>query len=243
MSGKRVGLACSDGVHLNRRHVQKTDAATWAGGQRLLLNRSVDAAVIENGARTILGEGLAYDRCQVGIVTNIDIDAENLSRWDVHPSGGEYFTTYRNTYRTQVDVVLKSGYTILNACDPVVADMAELSDGEVILFAADPSCPAMAAHLAAGKRGVIVREGRIAITTGTEDAWLLCRLGDVPVIGKQKDPATIANVLAAVAAGWALGVTFDAISTGIKTYGLDLPAPSTLLTQVAKKPRKTASRN
>jgi cyanophycin synthetase len=243
MSGKRVGLACSDGVHLNRRHVQKTDAATWAGGQRLLLNRSVDAAVIENGARTILGEGLAYDRCQVGIVTNIDIDAENLARWDVHPSGGEYFTTYRNTYRTQVDVVLKSGYTILNACDPVVADMAELSDGEVILFAADPSCPAMAAHLAAGKRGVIVREGRIAITTGTEDAWLLCRLGDVPVIGKQKDPATIANVLAAVAAGWALGVTFDAISTGIKTYGLDLPAPSTLLTQVAKKPRKTASRN
>ena len=121
--------------------------------------------------------------------------------------------------------------------------MAELSDGEVILFAADPACPAMAAHLAAGKRGVIVREGRIAITTGTEDAWLLCRLGDVPVIGKQKDPATIANVLAAVAAGWALGVTFDAISTGIKTYGLDLPAPSTLLTQVAKKPRKTASRN
>ena len=243
MSGKRVGLACSDGVHLNRRHVQKTDAASWAGGQRLLLNRSVDAAVIENGARTILGEGLAYDRCQVGIVTNIDIDAENLARWDVHPSGGEYFTTYRNTYRTQVDVVLKSGYTILNACDPVVADMAELSDGEVILFAADPTCPAMAAHLAAGKRGVIVREGRIAITTGTEDAWLLCRLGDVPIIGKQKDPATIANVLAAVAAGWALGVTFDAISTGIKTYGLDLPTPSTLLTQVAKKPRKPASRN
>ncbi len=243
MSGKRVGLACSDGVYLDRRHVQKTDAATWAGGHRLLLNRGIDAAVIENGARTILGEGLAYDRCQVGIVTNINIDAENLSRWDVHPSGGEYFTTFRNTYRTQVDVVLKSGYAVLNACDPVVADMAELADGEVILFAADPTNPAMAAHLAAGKRGVIVREGRIAITTGTEDAWLLCRLGDVPLIGKQKDPATIANVLAAVAAGWALGVTFDAISTGIKTYGLDLPAPSTLLTQVAKKPRKTASRN
>ena len=81
MSGKRVGLACSDGVHLDRRHVQKTDAATWAGGHRLLLNRGIDAAVIENGARTILGEGLAYDRCQVAIVTNIDIDAENLSRW------------------------------------------------------------------------------------------------------------------------------------------------------------------
>jgi cyanophycin synthetase len=62
------------------------------------------------------------------------------------------------------------------------------------------------------------------------------------VIGKQKDPETIANVLAAVAAGWALGITFDAIGTGLKTYGLELPALSSLLTQTAKKPRKAATR-
>ncbi|HXE40621.1 MAG TPA: cyanophycin synthetase, partial [Azonexus sp.] len=243
MSGKHVGLACSDGLHLDRRHVQKSDAANWTAGHRLLLNRAVEAAVIENGGRTILGEGLAYDRCQVGIVTNIEPDAENLARWDVHPSGGEFFTTYRNTYRTQVDVVLRNGYAVLNAADPIVADLAELCDGEVILFAADPACPALAAHLAAGKRGVFVRDGRITVATGDSEAWLLCRLGDVPAIGKQKDPATVANVLAAVAAGWALGITFDAIGTGIKTYGLDLPAPSDLLAQVAKKPRKAATRN
>lgn len=243
MSGKRVGLACSDGVHLDRRHVQKTDAATWAGGHRLLLNRALEAAVIENGARTILGEGLAYDRCQIGIVTNIEPEIENLARWDVHPSGGEFFTTFRNTYRTQIDVVLRTGCAVLNACDPVVTDFAELCDGEVILFAADPACPAMAEHLASGKRGVIVRNSRITLATGTEEGWLLCRLGDVPAIGKQKDPATIANVLAAVAAGWALGVTYDAISTGIKTYGLELPDPSALLAQLAKKPRKPAARN
>lgn len=243
MSGKRVGLACSDGLHLDRRHVQKSDAANWTAGHRLLLNRAVEAAVIENGGRTILGEGLAYDRCQVGIVTNIAPEAENLGRWDVHPSGGEFFTTYRNTYRTQVDVILRNGFAVLNAEDPIVADLAELCDGEVIFFAADPACPALAAHLAAGKRGVFVREGRITIATGDSEAWLLCRLGDVPAIGKQKDPATIANVLAAVAAGWALGITFDAIGTGIKTYGLDLPAPSTLLAEVAKKPRKAATRN
>lgn len=236
LSGKHVGLACSDGVHLDRRHVQKTDAANWTAGHRLLLNRAVEAAVIENGARTILGEGLAYDRCSVGIVTNIEPEQENLARWDVHPSGGEYFTTYRNTYRTQVDVVLRNGYSVLNACDPVVADLAELSDGEVIFFAADPACPALAAHLAAGKRCVFVRDGRIALATGS-DELRLCRLGDVPVIGKQKDPATIANVLAAVAAGWALGLTQEVIGTGVKTYGLELPDPTALLPQSAKKPQ------
>ena len=234
LSGKHVGLACSDGVHLDRRHVQKSDAATWQGGHRLLLNRAVEAAVIENGARTILGEGLAYDRCAVGIVTNIDQDAEDLARWDVQPDGGEYFTTFRNTYRTQIDVVLRNGFAILNAADPTVAEMAELCDGEVIFFAADPACPAMAAHLADDKRGVFVRGGRITLATGSNEIRL-CRLGDVPVIGKQKAPATIANVLAAVAAGWALGLTQEVIATAVKTFGLELPDPAALFPPRTKK--------
>ncbi len=234
LSGKHVGLACSDGLHLDRRHVQKSDAATWQGGHRLLLNRAVEAAVIENGARTILGEGLAYDRCAVGIVTNIDQDAEDLARWDVQPDGGEYFTTFRNTYRTQIDVVLRNGYAILNATDPTVAELAELCDGEVIFFAADPACPAMAAHLADDKRGVFVRGGRITLATGSNEIRL-CRLGDVPVIGKQKAPATIANVLAAVAAGWALGLTQEVIATAVKTFGLELPDPAALFPPRTKK--------
>ena len=234
LSGKHVGLACSDGLHLDRRHVQKSDAATWQGGHRLLLNRAVEAAVIENGARTILGEGLAYDRCAVGIVTNIDQNAEDLERWDVQPDGGEYFTTFRNTYRTQIDVVLRNGFAILNAADPTVAEMAELCDGEVIFFAADPACPAMAAHLADNKRGVFVRGGRITLATGSNEIRL-CRLGDVPVIGKQKAPATIANVLAAVAAGWALGLTQEVIATAVKTFGLELPDPAALFPPRTKK--------
>jgi cyanophycin synthetase len=239
LSGKHVGLACSDGLHLGHRHVQKSDAANWSGGHRLLLNRAVQTAVIENGGRTILGEGLAYDRCQVGIVTNILPDAEDLSRWDIHPTGGEYFTTWRATYRTQVDVVLRNGYAVLNAADPAVAELAELCDGEVIFFAADPGCPALATHLDAGKRGVYVQDGRIMLATGRSEARL-CRLGDAPIIGKQKDPQTIANVLAAVAAGWALGLTLEVISTGVKTFGLGLPDLATLL---AAAPRKVARKS
>jgi len=234
MSGKHVGLACSDGVHLDRRHVQKHDAANWTAGHRLLLNRAVEAAVIENGARVILGEGLPYDRCQVGIITNIDAPAEDLSRWDVQADGGEFFTTFRNTYRTQVDVVLKKGYSVLNAADETVADLARYSDGEVIFFAADPGVAAMVSHLAEGKRGVFVRDGRITLATGGNETRL-CRLGDVPLIGKAKEATTIANVLAAVAAGWALGLTQEVISTAIKTFGLALPDRATLLPQSAGK--------
>jgi cyanophycin synthetase len=241
LSGRHVGVACSDGLFLGRRQVQKSDAANWTGGRRLLLNRAVEAAVIENGGKVILGEGLAYDRCQVGIVTNVLPEAEDLSRWDIQPTGGEYYTTWRSTYRTQVDVVLKSGYAVLNAGDPLVADFAELCDGEVIFFAADPDCPTLEAHLNAGKRAVYVSESRIYLGTG-QDEIRLCRLGDVPLIGKSKKPETIASVLAAVAAGWALGLTQDVIVTGIKTYGLDLADPFALLPRRARKSAGVASR-
>jgi cyanophycin synthetase len=241
LSGKHVGLACSDGVFLGRRQVQKTDAANWTGGHRLLMTRAVEAAVIENGGKVILGEGLSYDRCQIGIVTNVLPAAEDLSRWDIQPTGGEYYTTWRSTYRTQVDVVLKSGCAVLNACDPQVADFAELCDGEVILFATDPDCPVLDEHLAAGKRAVYVSESRIYLGTG-QDEVRLCRLGDVPFIGKAKKPETIANVLAAVAAGWALGLSQDVIVTGIKTYGLELADPFALLPRRTRKSARVASR-
>ena len=239
LSGAHTGLACSDGLFQDRRQVQKTDAANWSAGRRLLLNRAIEAAVIENGPEVILGQGLPYDRCSVGVITNIASDDEDLSRWDVQPTGGEYYTTPRSIYRTQVDVVLPTGYAVLNASDPLVADFAELCDGEVIFFTADPSCLKLAEHFAAGKRGVTVADGRIILRTGADEVRI-CRLGDVPAIGKAKKSEDIANVLAAVAAGWALGLTQEVIATGVKTFGLDLPEPEALLPIQAKKPLPAA---
>ena len=135
LSGKRTGLACSEGLYLDRRLVQKGDRADFASGTRVLMNRNVDAAVIENDSSVILGQGLAYDRCQVGVVTNID-DADHLGDFDINDAERMF-----NVFRTQVDVVLPGGYTVLNARDPRVVEMAELSDGAVIFFGIDPPCP------------------------------------------------------------------------------------------------------
>jgi cyanophycin synthetase len=242
LTGQHAGLACKDGIYLGRRQVQKTSAANWEGGRRLLLNRAVQAAVIENGAEVILGEGLAYDRCSVGIVTNIAPDEEDLSRWDVQPTGGEYYTTPRSIYRTQVDVVLPSGHAVLNAEDELVADFAELCDGEVIFFAVDPANPVLVAHLAAGKRGVTVADNRIVLRSGSDETRL-CRLIDAPYIGKAKQAKHIANVLAGIAAGWALGLSQEVMTTGLKTFGLELADPASLILSPAKKsqPKKPAT--
>ncbi|MDR2187807.1 MAG: cyanophycin synthetase [Azonexus sp.] len=242
LAGKSVGLACSDGLFLGQRQTQQSDAANWAGGRRLLVNRSLNAAVIENGGPVILAQGLAYDRCQVGVVTNVLPELDDLSRWDVQPTGSAYYTTWRAVYRTQVDVVLPTGAAVLNAADPLTEDLAQLCDGEVILFAAAAaSLAALSAHRAAGGRGVYVNAGRICLASG-QDEIRLCRLGDAPLIGKEKHPEAIANLLAAIAAAWALGLTQEVMVTGIKTYGLDLDDPFALLPHRGHKAAGVTSR-
>ncbi|MEG1117647.1 MAG: acetate--CoA ligase family protein, partial [Janthinobacterium sp.] len=72
LSGKVTGVASSEGMFLGNRQTQKTNTANWAGAHRLLTNRLAEAAVIQTTARSILEEGLAYDRCLVGVVTDMD---------------------------------------------------------------------------------------------------------------------------------------------------------------------------
>ncbi|HUX65071.1 cyanophycin synthetase [Sulfuricella sp.] len=214
LSGKRVGLACSDGLYHDQRLVEKGNRATWAAARKVLLNRVAEAAVFENGSDIILSEGLAYDRCQVGVVTDID---------PVRHFGKYYIETpdqVFNVLRTQVDVVLPEGVAVLNGNDPMVAEMAPLCDGEVILFGACPDIPAITDHLTQGKRAVLVRDGFVAFATGNEEARLV-EVSGIMLAGAGVAGLQIENVLAAAGAAWALGLPLELIRAGIETFRAD----------------------
>ncbi len=215
LSGKHVGLACGDGLYLGQRLVEKGNRANWGAAHRVLLNRAVEAAVFENGSVSILSEGLAYDRCQVGVVTNID-PADSLPEYYI--DNAEQLAT--KVKRTQVDVVLPDGVAVLNAEDPLVADMAGLCDGEVIFFAVDSQAPVMTEHLKQGKRGVFVRNGDVIQATGDKEVRV-STVTAIPITGGGAVGFQIENVLAAVAATWALGITADLIRAGIELFGTE----------------------
>ncbi|MCW5298634.1 cyanophycin synthetase [Herbaspirillum lusitanum] len=215
LSGKHVGLACGDGLYLGQRLVEKGNRANWGAAHRVLLNRAVEAAVFENGSVSILSEGLAYDRCQVGVVTNID-PADSLPEYYI--DNAEQLAT--KVKRTQVDVVLPNGVAVLNAEDPLVADMAGLCDGEVIFFAVDSQAPVMTEHLKQGKRGVFVRNGDVIQATGDKEVRV-STVTAIPITGGGAVGFQIENVLAAVAATWALGITADLIRAGIELFGTE----------------------
>lgn len=214
ISGKHVGLACSEGLYLGAREVQAGDCARWEAGQRVLMNRAVQAAVIENPSAHILGEGLAYDKCSVGLVTDVTWQAA-LRDFDIQDTEQTF-----KVARTQVDVVLPSGCAVLNAADAQAAALAELCDGSVIFYGLDAELPTLAAHRAAGERVVFLRDGAIELAQG---ATVLARL---PL--SMLKPAKAAQpemVMAAVAAAWALDIPLEFISAGLRTFDSS-PQPS-----------------
>jgi cyanophycin synthetase len=206
-AGKHVGVASRDGLFLDYRQVDAQDGTRFDAGQRLLINRTVQAAVFESNARTILTEGLPYDRCLVGIVTDMgDVGAvEDLYIRDE--------SALFNVVRSQVDVVLSDGAAVLNADDARVVELAELSDGAVVFYALDANNAALAGHRDGGGRTVFVRDGHIVLAEGTREHRLLGLDKVKPAVAAQPGA-----VLAAAAAGWAMDVPADLICAGLRTF-------------------------
>jgi cyanophycin synthetase len=187
--------------------VDRRDASNFDAARKLLTNRTLEAAVIESSLRTLAIEGLACDWCEVGVVTGLD-PRHVMPEHRVKDADDLY-----KVLRTQVDVVLPTGTAVVNADDPVVAEMAALSKGAVIPFSASPFNEQVRAHCAKGGQAVFVRHGRLTVATGaTEQA--LAPMDALPAFRAHG----AVPVLAATAAGLALGLPLELIRTGLETF-------------------------
>jgi cyanophycin synthetase len=159
----------------------------------------------------MLIEGLAYDRCQVGVVLNIDASTR-FPEYAIYDEDQLF-----SIVRTQIDVVLPNGAAVLNADDPLVAKMAELCDGEVIFFSSNENSPLIEDHLKQGGRAVLVRDQEIVLKTARRDEQVL-RLPKNPKSTPDSMQWKSINLAAAIATAWALGIPFNIILAGTETF-------------------------
>lgn len=224
LSGKVVGLACSDGLFLGARCVESGNRTNFAAAERLLMNREVNAIVVENSPISILDEGLAYDRCQVGLVTDLrgaetPVDPA-LAAHDIHESEQMF-----KVLRTQVDVVLPEGVAVLHAADARLVEMAELCDGEVIFYDVNQHSPVMVAHRARGGRTVSVEDNHVLLTHNGHTPVRCIDLDSASARrvmgGLTRHPlpgAGVQSLLASVAVAWALDIAPELIAAGMETF-------------------------
>ena len=208
-----VGLSCSKGLFFGNRAIANTNASNWENARRTLLNRAVEAAVVENNHLSMLIEGLAYDRCQVGVILNVDPKA-NFPQYAIYDEDQVF-----SVVRTQIDVVLPNGVGVLNADDPMVVQMAELCDGEVIFFSENPDSDVIKTHLQNGGRVVLVGKQQITLKSGKLEQKNI----PVPYHSESSaaSPWKAMNLGAAIAAAWALEIPFNVIEAGAETFVTD----------------------
>ncbi len=203
LTGRTVGLASSHGLFIKARPIANGDQANRVAANRLLVHAGMEMAVVENGARVILAEGLAYDRCAVGIVTDVDVP-RHIGAFHID-SPEKVFSIFR----TQVDVVLPDGVAVLNADQPMIAEMAPLCDGAVIFCSQEPDSAVVAAHRAAGNRALVWSASGITAYQG-DTVWGI-------FVPPESLPAPMA-VLCSIAAAWALGLNAELIRAGLSTW-------------------------
>lgn len=212
-SGLRTGMTNTDGVYVDGRQTDSGDCSGPRSARNVLLHPEVDAAVFEVARGGILREGLGFDRCQVAVVTNLG-QGDHL--------GLNYITSVEELAvlkRVIVRNVAHGGYAVLNAADANVAAMAAGCPGSVIFFAADRSHPVMATHRAQGKRTVFVDQDAVVASEGS---WReRVPLQGVPITRNGTIGFQVDNVMAAVAAAWAVGLDWDTIRSGLASFKSD----------------------
>ena len=209
-AGRRVGMACTDGIYLDGRRTETRDCAGPHSARSLLLNPDVDIAVLETARGGILREGLGFDQCAVAVVTNIGMGDHFGLR------GIETLDELARVKRVVVEAVAPTGTVVLNAEDPLVAEMAGSCRGSVLYFAKNRRNMVVQNHLAQGGQAVVIENGSIVLLQ--PNVSHVARLVDVPLTHGARVSFQIENVLAAVGAAAALALAPEAIQTGLASF-------------------------
>lgn len=209
-SGKRVGMTNSDGVYIEHRCIDTGDCSGPRSARNVLLHPGVDAAVFETARGGILREGLAFDRCDVAIVTNIGM-GDHL--------GMNFISTVDTlalVKRVIVQNVAPHGAAVLNASDPLVANMAASCPGSVIYFSTDSHNTVLNTHRAQGKRVVFQDDTHIICSQGGQEHRIA--LKSIPLTRNGTITFQIENAMASIAAAWALNLEWQTIEAGLSTF-------------------------
>ena len=211
--GLRTGMTNTDGVYIDGRQTDSGDCSGPKSARNVLMHPDVDAAVFEVARGGVLREGLGFDRCEVAVVTNIG-SGDHL--------GLNYITTVEDLAvlkRVIVQNVAPTGYAVLNAVDPIVTQMAHACTGKIIFFAADRHHPRMATHRAQGKRTVYIDGQTLVAAEGSRIERIA--LQGIPITRGGTIGFQVENVMAAVAAAWAVNLSWETIKSGLASFVTD----------------------
>ncbi len=209
-TGKTIGYTTTDGTYIGDFIVEKGDNTGPQSAELILKDPTVEIAVLETARGGILRSGLAFDRCDVGVVLNVS--ADHLGIGDIDTI--EQMATLKSVV---AEAVHSKGYAILNAEDPLVVSMAKRVKAQIAYFSMNPENEVLRNHVRNGGLAAVYENGYLSILKGD---WTLRidQAVNVPLTMAGLAPFMIANALAAALAAYSNGVPIEQIRTGLATF-------------------------
>ena len=213
--GYKVGFTTSDGVYIQNRMLDKGDCTGPSSAKFVLMDPTVDFAVLECARGGLLRAGLGFPQSDIGIITNIASD--HLGMRDI-----DTIEDLARVKSVVVESVKKDGYAILNADDDHVYDMKRNVEAQLALFSMDEENPRIKSHLDDNGVAAVLENGYITIMRGH---WKMRveKAVNVPLTFGGKAIFNIQNILPAVLAAFLRGFKIEDIRVALETF---IPSPT-----------------
>ncbi len=210
-AGKKIGYTTSDGVYIQNQLMMKGDCTGPISSTFVLKDPTVDFAVLECARGGILKSGLAFQNCDVAIVTNVAADHIGL--------GGIHSVEQMAKVKAVVaETVFPTGYAILNAEDDLVYAMKKELKCNIALFSMDEHNPRIREHCNTGGLATVFENGYVTIMKGNWKIRVL-PVKDIPITFEGKALHNIANTLPAVLATYLFrDITIEDIRSALQTF-------------------------
>ena len=210
-AGYKVGYTTSDGVYIQNQMLMKGDCTGPVSSTFVLRDPTVDFAVLECARGGILKSGLAFQHCDIAIITNVSTDHIGLG-------GIDSLAQMAKVKAVVAETVFPHGYAILNADDDLVYEMKNNLKCNIGLFSMDENNPRIKAHCNAGGLAAVSENGYVTIMKGN---WKIRveKITDIPITYAGKATHNIMNTLPAILATYLYrNIKVDDIKDALETF-------------------------
>ena len=210
-AGYKVGYTTSDGVYIQNQLMMKGDCTGPVSSTFVLRDPTVDFAVLECARGGILKSGLAFQNCDIAIITNVSTDHIGLG-------GIDSLEQMAKVKAVVAETVFPHGYTILNADDDLVYKIKDDLSCNIGLFSMDENNPRIKEHCSKGGLASVFENGYVSIMKGN---WKIRvqKVVDIPITYGGKAIHNIMNTLPAILATWLYrNIKVDDIKEALQTF-------------------------
>ena len=209
--GWHSGHSCTDGVFVDDRLIDGGDYSGPAGARAVLRAPGVQAAILETARGGLLRRGLAVQRAQVAVVTNISDD--HFGEYGIHDLAG--LAAVKLIVARAIDA---SGLLVLNADDEMLVAQSARLACPIGWFAMDEAAPRLRATRERGGATCGVSDGRLRLFWHGEQHDLGA-VDAMPLSFAGRASYNVANLAAAALAAAALGIQAATIAATLMRFG------------------------